>query len=435
MRAISKPRAKVAGKACHASAKTWTAARIVLWWTCNGGISITTAPTWTQVKRVLWGEIHQAYRSARFPLGGVLNQTELQIGPNAYAVGLSTNEGINFQGFHGRVLIVEDEAPGIRPDIQEAIEGIRAGGDVRILALGNPVIASGPFYDAFTQPGSQWDCFTIDAFDTPNLAGLTVADLWAMDVDDPALDYCPRPYLVTRRWVWEKLREWGEESPQWQSRVRGQFPDESEDQLVSRAWVNEAQRRIIDPPTYDSTTHPVFVAGLDVAGPGEDETVLTVREGPRIVHEEAWSKPDPRGEVIAALMSWRAEGDLTVNVDTIGIGYGMALHLKDHGYRVVHVNVGSASNDPEKYRNLKAELYWGLRMRFRDGDIAGLSTEMGRQLLSVRYEHNARGQIEIESKEDARKRGVKSPDKAESLMLACAHIDQEVSYAPFSLYS
>jgi len=60
------------------------------------------------------------------------------------AIGLSSNEGVRFQGWHGKILVVIDEAPGVRPDIYEAIEGIRAGGDVRILALGNPTLASGP---------------------------------------------------------------------------------------------------------------------------------------------------------------------------------------------------------------------------------------------------------------------------------------------------
>jgi phage terminase large subunit len=40
----------------------------------------------------------------------------------------------------------------------------------------------------------------------------------------------------------------------------------------------------------------------------------------------------------------------------------------------------------------------------------------------VRYRHNARGQVEIESKEAARKRGVKSPDRAEAVMLAFAPV-------------
>jgi hypothetical protein len=60
-------------------------------------------------------------------------------------------------------------------------------------------------------------------------------------------------------------------------------------------------------------------------------------------------------------------------------------------------------------------------MRFEEGDVAGLTDDKTiAQLASIRYQHNARGQVVIESKEEARKRGVRSPDRAEAVMLAFA---------------
>lgn len=86
------------------------------------------------------------------------------------------------------------------------------------------------------------------------------------------------------------------------------------------------------------------------------------------------------------------------------------------------VNVGEAptSDDArERYANLKAECYWGLRERFADGGIAGLTDPlMLSQLAGLRYTHDSRGRVKIESKADAQKRGVRSPDRAEALMLA-----------------
>jgi hypothetical protein len=77
--------------------------------------------------------------------------------------------------------------------------------------------------------------------------------------------------------------------------------------------------------------------------------------------------------------------------------------------------------DKEKYSNLKAELYWQFRERASSGDLAGLTDEKTiAQLAGIRYSHNSRGQIVIESKQDARKRGVKSPDRAEAVILAFA---------------
>ncbi len=134
----------------------------------------------------------------------------------------------------------------------------------------------------------------------------------------------------------------------------------------------------------------------------------------------AWSRADARGDVAAALAKWRHRLE-AVNVDSVGIGYYAAQHLRDLDYPVVEVNVGERSSDAERYRNRKAEYYWGLRMRLQEGDLIGLRDERAiAQLVGIRYAHNARGQIEIESKEDARKRGVKSPDRAEAVMLAFA---------------
>lgn len=423
MRAVARPRSRVAVKACHSSGKTFSAAELVIWWVvARGGIALTTAPGGRQVAQLLWKELRRAVPTAMKPLPGLdnLNLTEWNITPTNYALGLATNEGVRFQGFHGDVLIVVDETPGVSGEVFEAIEGIRAGGDVRVLLLGNPTVASGQFYAAFTTERRSWKTFTIDAFATPNLEGLTVEAIRDLADDDPALDTNVRPYLVTRRWVKEKLTEWGEDSPLWQARVRGQFPRQSEDSLLSLAWLEAARLKDSVPV---SATEPVH-AGLDVAGPGEDETVLVIRQGPTILDLIAWHQPDPRGAVVAALRPWRRDGrELTVNVDSVGIGYYLAQHLRDEGFTVNEVNVGEVSTDKEKYANAKAEYYWGLRLRAQANELAGLTDETAiGQMAGIRYSHNARGQIVIESKADLRKRGVKSPDRAEAVMLAFAQV-------------
>jgi phage terminase large subunit len=406
--------ARTAVKASHASGKTFIAAVLVLWWITRHpeSIAVTTAPTWMQVKRLLWGEIHRLVHHAEIDYPEP-TATSLRLGPGRYATGLSTNEGVRLQGFHAEhVLIVIDEAPGVLPEIFEAIEGIRAGGDVRVLALGNPVISSGPFYDAFSSKLEGWNPITISAFDTPNLAGVTLEQLLEMSAKD--LDDNPRPYLTTRRWVKEKYYEWGPGHPLWESRILGNFPTQSEDALLSLTWLEQAKLR--------TEGDGEVSAGLDVAGPGEDETVLCVRRGPRIVLLRAWSARDPRGDVLAALGPFKSQLT-TVNVDTVGIGFYMAQHLRDHHYPVKEINVSQAARDPKKHSNLKAELYWNFRLRAESGELAGLTDEKTIvQLLGIRYSHNSRGLVVIEPKEDAAKRGVKSPDRAEAVILAFAKL-------------
>lgn len=423
---VFSPSSRTAVKACHASSKTHTAAVAVALTLYEGGDVLTTAPTWEQVKTVLWGEVHRLLMGSVIPLSewGAINQTEIIMPDGSHALGLSTNEGVRFQGWHARpesfLLVIKDEAPGVRPDIYEAVEGISAGGDVRRLLLGNPVIASGPFYDLYAGADPGWRRFTIDAFDTPNLAGLTLESL--LMLPDHELDINERPYLVTRRWVRDRYYEWGPDHPLWQSRVRGQFPLQADDALISLAWLERGNHRKV----WDEQG-ALLVAGVDVAGPGEDETVLCVQQDGHVLYLEAFAQPDARGPVLAALKDWLHKGVARVNVDEAGNGWYFTQHFKEslpQSVTVSGINVGEAPTSSvaaEQFVNLKAEMYWSLRERFRDGLISGITDQLAiSQLAGLRYQHDARGRIKIESKEDARKRGVKSPDRAEAVMLAFA---------------
>jgi hypothetical protein len=108
----------------------------------------------------------------------------------------------------------------------------------------------------------------------------------------------------------------------------------------------------------------VIQVGIDVAGPGEDETVLVARVGGVIIAQQAWSLSDPRGALSAALSSLRQMRGLRVGpvvVDTVGIGYHVGTHLADHGYEVYGFNAGASPVNGELFVNAKAEAYWCLR--------------------------------------------------------------------------
>jgi len=437
LRAMDKPNAKVAVKACHSSSKTFTAADVVLLALLNGYDVVTTAPTQEQVERLLWGHIRRAIDNSPTiarSVWGTINLTEIRMPTGEFAVGLATKPeegGVRFQGHHARpgsaLVVVIDEALGVNPGIFEAVEGFSAGGDVRRLYLFNPTIPSGPVYDIFTSDDPDWERFTIDAFDSPNLEGLDLASLLALPEHE--LDNNVRPYLVTRRWVRARYYEWGEDSPLWQSRVRGRFPDQASNSLISLAWLEAAKAR----PGVWSEKGGDVVAGVDVAGPGKDETVVYVRQGTRVLGMYPFPSPDSRGETLSVLQTWLHRGLKTVNVDSAGDGHYFMLHLRENlpsTITVNGINVGSSPTDAmnldgrtakDVYANLKAELYWGLREQFRDGLVSGLTDQTTiSQLASILWAPNSKGKTEIERKEQAAKRGVKSPDRAEALMLAFA---------------
>jgi hypothetical protein len=94
--------------------------------------------------------------------------------------------------------------------------------------------------------------------------------------------------------------------------------------------------------------------------------------------------------------------------------------------RIEAINVGAQARDKEKFYNRRSELFWGLRERFKQGDISIPKDDMLlSQLTALRYFYTPRGQIQVESKDDLKKRrpqGAKwtSPDRADALMLAFA---------------
>jgi hypothetical protein len=281
-------------KGCHASGKTFAAAGLPLSWLVRfkTGRVFDTAPTQRQVKS-FWKDVAVAR------LGGPVRQLlpaptsmGLEVGPDRYAFGASSSAGVNIQGLHGsNVLIIADEAPGIETDIWDAIEGIRAGGNVHVLELGNPVIPSGHFYDSFTRNRSIYNCISISAFDTPNLQhpdgrAITVDELLAMSREE--LVYSPFPSLITREWVRERLIVWGPKHPKYFARVLGEFPSDDPASVFPLGWIERARREPTEAEQKElaqlSAAGTAWIqVGIDVAGAGADETVLTARVGGMIL--------------------------------------------------------------------------------------------------------------------------------------------------------
>lgn len=422
-------------KGCHASGKTFSVSGSILHHLAEHreGKVITIAPTLRQVK-LMWEEVELARQKSllKFP---ECSTTGLRITEERYGIGFSSNHGVNAQGFHGKdVLLLTDESPGIQADVWDAVEGIRAGGRVRLLRLGNPTVPSGPFFDSFSRHRSSTNCITISAFDTPNLQNVatgkpyTIAELEALTQAE--LEYSPVPYLVSRWWVLDKYRRWGENNPRYVSRVLGEFPSQSDHSVFSLEWIEAAKREPTEHEIERAKQNGSYVqVGIDVAGAGDDETTCTARVNGMIIARGAWADADPRGKVAQWLHALRANSGYpfgVVVVDIDGIGYYFAKHLAEMSFPVLGFNAQRAPQDPSQFVNAKSEAYFRLREMYRDRYVshaAGtVDEETEAQLSSVQYRETGRGLIQIEPKDEARKRGVSSPDRAESEILAFCRV-------------
>ena len=159
--------------------------------------------------------------------------------------------------------------------------------------------------------------------------------------------------------------------------------------------------------------------GVDVARFGADKSVLCLRRGGRV--EEIVSRRGLSTMQLAGLIVDRLKRhDIrAVFVDAAGVGGGVVDRLKEDNHPVIEVQVGASSSNRERYANLRAELFWELRRRFKEGTIAiPDDPELAGQLLAIRYEYTSSGQIQLERKKKMRAQGGASPDKADALALA-----------------
>jgi hypothetical protein len=389
---------RTAVRSANGVGKTFISAVIVLWAVCcfTNAVVVTTASTNRQVEMQLWGEIRQLYRGARAPLGGELLNTELRFEKtNSRAVGFSTNDPGLFEGWHSeRVLVVVDEAKSVEQPIFDAVERVLAAGQwVRLLVASTPGGPCGPFYDCFTKSGHLYVCHHISAMDSP---------------------------FIRPAWIEERKREWGEGSALYESAVLGEFPTHSQDGVLIPLAI--LQRLLENPPDPSGSE---LRAGIDLAAGGGDETVVTVFHGNQQVALECWHETDTMatvGRIIGITRQFGLRPE-NINVDADGMGSPVIDRLWEQGFKVNRIHNGGEPTDRERYFNYAAEAWANLAQKIeRDEIILKADAKLIAQLTSRKLKPRSDGRLQLESKEEMRRRGLPSPDRAEAIVYALSQM-------------
>ncbi len=410
----------VAVRSCNGSGKTFTAALATLWWLMahDEAIVITTAPSERQVRQLLWREIRSLYNKNKELIGGKITQTRLELSNKRYAYGFSTDTADRFQGFHSpNILIVVDEASGLREYLFDPILGCLTSDNSKLLMIGNPLNLSGTFYDAFHKNLAHFATIHISAFDTPAFQENTIAPAFLANRTDHILarnDEHPNG-IATPKFVENVARQRGTKSVAYMVRVLGDLPEEADDTLIPLRDIEAAAKRTL--PFFDED-EPVM--GVDIARYGNDLTVLVVRRGPQVIDMVALRRSGLM-ETAGRIANMAKDHDVkAVHIDEVGMGAGVLDALKERDLEnVIGVNGGTKSDSPERFVNRRAQLYYGLKQRFEDDDIAiPDDAELISQLAALTHTYNARGQLVLETKDKIRRSGHQSPDKADALALA-----------------
>lgn len=425
-------------RSCHGVGKTAIAALVVLWFLAAYGpeaLVVTTAPTWRQVRDLLWREIRKAYKRAEGFYQGHLTETRLEFAPEWYAIGLSTNQPENFQGYHSpHLLFVGDEASGIRQPIFEAAEGFLTSAGARTLLIGNPTQIGGEFYGAFHGSRALYNTIHVSAFDTPAFT------------DEEVPDHVAR-VLPSRQWV-ERMKmkyrvadehERGGNgvrlNPVYEVRVLGQFPSQGERAVVPMFEVEAAQEREVDmtPPDDPDVRSPDWprVIACDVARFGDDETVISLRTGNRVRILDVIQGQDTV-QTARQLARHAKEnvhekhGRPVVVVDDSGVGGGVTDQLRaiasetGDSFRVVAFNGANspAVENEGEYPNARSELWF----EFAEEWLPSLDLDDDEDLLAdlcaPEYKLDAKARRVVEPKDETKKRLGRSPDRADSVMMA-----------------
>lgn len=182
-------------------------------------------------------------------------------------------------------------------------------------------------------------------------------------------------------------------------------------------WLLAAQRRSVDP------SMPIAF-GVDVATFGDDKTVVTMRRGfalEILLVTGQQGTMDSANQVSILADTWNPE---VIYVDTIGVGQGVHDRLAEMGYPV-QAFIGGASPNDDRFRNLRAEAYFGVRKLLEEAKLSLPSDENGtlavNELGQIRYLVSASDRVvQVESKKAIKKRLGHSPDLADSIVYACA---------------
>ena len=196
-------------------------------------------------------------------------------------------------------------------------------------------------------------------------------------------------------------------------------------QVIPTAWIQIAQARWQpNPPSY------IDALGVDVARGGSDKTVLTPRHGNWFGVQKCYAgSTTPDGNsVVAAIAEATVPYRPFINVDVIGVGASVYDTGRDKGLKICPMNGSNTSINRDMtgelgFINKRAEWYWVLREALDPLTGQELSLPPDRELLAdltaPRWKLVQRG-IQVESKEDIKKRIGRSPDKGDSLVYAFA---------------
>jgi len=399
LKAVARGERKISVRAGHGVGKSAVCSWALIWHmvTRYPQKAVLTAPTQSQLFDALFSEVkkwvNELPKFIRDLFEVYSDRIELKASPENSFMSARTSSAERPEALAGvhseHVLLVVDEASGVPEAVFEAASGSMSGFTATTILISNPTRNTGMFFKTHHQLASSWFRMHVSCIGNP---------------------------LVTPDYIREQAETYGETSSAYYVRVLGEFAPREDDVLIPAELVDAAMGRdvVLD------TSEPLLY-GLDVARFGDDRTVLCKRQGNVVIEVRAWSGADLMQTVGRVMHEADADKPAEIMVDSIGLGAGVADRLREQGLNVRDVNVAEVSALNPQAAKLRDELWMTLKDWLakrscrlpKDDELRG-------ELVGPTYTFLSNGKLKVESKIDMKKRGLRSPDKGDSLCLTFA---------------
>lgn len=196
--------------------------------------------------------------------------------------------------------------------------------------------------------------------------------------------------------------------------------------IIPRTAALEAMNRKID-------DDGAIIIGADIARMGGDRIVFWKRKGLKTIKTETHTKL--RTTQTCDLLERFAEAGLTANdgeklddivkqleirIDDTGVGGGVTDEMMKRGYREIKaVNFGSKAIDDDKYPNWISEAWFNMAEVIKEIELP-MDSDLLMELTTRQWKMDNKGKRRVESKDDYKKRGFRSPDLADACIICYA---------------
>lgn len=414
--------------------KSYGVAILILWFlACFEGAEVYTfAPTEDQLKLYIWKNIGDLWSrfSPHFPRAVLTSLTIRMRGgidetwsAHGRAVQIRAGEAVSNRaaGMHAEhMLLVYEETPGIDSSVLAAGKHTCTAPHNLRIAIGNPNHQLDALHLMTQESGVV--AVRMSALDHPNVvtgnANLIPGAISQVSIDKRRIDF-------------------GEASPSYQSRVRGISPEQASDALIRLEWLKSARLRYESRKALGTVPTTVTGKGVDAANsPHGDQGAIVDFAENVCIRVDAFPCPDSNALGAQIVREARAAGlpQNRIGVDAIGVGAGTVNEARRQGMTVQALYAGGKamamvektpdgqavewSTDVNLFKNLRAQMYWQVRLDLQSGVIdVPYDKQLWEELVAPTFDDSDKV-VKVESKDDIKERLGRSPDKADAFVMA-----------------